>query len=457
MIRILLVSLVLSLSVAGCGGGNENGTDVLPDVSLDVPGDTDAGTPPWTPVEPHQETRGPYTVVWLKGTPYEMGKQQGEMLKEAIGEAMAFVAADPLLSSIPELAIQLGIYDVLAANSFPDIIDECRGIAEGAEGSGLTEELCVILNCGDVLLHLLYVGIPDPPEGPGCSGVITAGPATKDGRMLHSRNLDWGGMNIDIIYHNPVIFVRQPEEGIPHVIVGFPMDLTAYTGMNTRGIAFGTHAADPAGLEEMSGAGRSHVQATSQMLKSVGSLDDVEAFIEAQQHMTAGILVASDGQSGTGAVFDMTATGNGVRKTGEAGLVYGTNHFTSEEMKDKDDEGGPGSQKRWDRFMQLLEPASDDTVYGTIDHEVLYKVMRDVTDPWSGHEYTMEEIEAADFDTDGTIGANAPMHMVVFEPERLLFWVAAGKPPVHTIPALCFSLEELLGFENPTPCEPAEL
>ena len=457
--RWMVVGISL-LALAGCSDViGDGGIDASVELQMvDAPDALDVAADTWTTVAPHKESRGPYTVVWLSGTPYEMGKQQGEMLEDTIKEAMEFVMADPLLSSIPELAVQLGIYDILAAVSFTDILDECQGIVDGAPDSGLTLELCVILNCGDVLLHLLYVGIPeDAPEGPGCSGVVATGPATKDGRMLHSRNLDWGGMNIDIIYHNPVVFVRQPADGIPHVIVGFPMDLTAYTGMNTEGIAFGTHAADPAGLEEMSGMGRSHVQSTSQMLKSARSLDDVEAFLKDQGHMTAGILVASDGSSGTGAVFDMTATGIGIRRTDDAGMVYGTNHFESEAMKDKDDEGGPGSQKRWDRFKQLLDPEGAETVYGDIDHQALAKVMRDVTDPWTGKEYTLAEIEATGYDTDGTLGANAPMHLALFEPERLLFWVAAGEPPVHTRPSMCFSLEELLGYEDPAPCVPVEL
>jgi len=460
MMRHFLIVLLAVPTIAGCGGnGVQNGQ---PDAATDsaAPDSTvsdDAGTADtWAPVQSHMEKRGPYTVVWLHGTPYEMGLQQGAMLKDTIAEAMEFVAADPLLSSISELAIQTGIYDILAANSFPEILDECQGIADGAEDSGFTKELCVILNCGDVLLHLLYVGIPEAPEGPGCTGAVAFGPATTDGRLLHTRNLDWGGMNIDIIYHNPVVFVRQPEGGIPHVYVGFPMDLTAYTGMNLAGIAFGTHAADPAGIEEMSIQGRSHVQATSRMLEFVRSIDDVNTFLQDQQHMTAGILVASDGPNSTGAVFEMTATGTAIREPGNNGLVYASNHFVSEAMKDKDDEGGTGSLKRWDRLVQLLAPEGGESVHGAIDHETIASVMRDVKDPWTDETFTMEQLEAADWDTDGTIGANAPMHMALFEPGRLLFWVAAGKPPVHTKPSMCFSMEELLGLEDPEPCVPAE-
>ena len=38
----------------------------------------------WKPIAPHREDRGPIKVVWLRGTPYEMGYQHGQLLHDEI-------------------------------------------------------------------------------------------------------------------------------------------------------------------------------------------------------------------------------------------------------------------------------------------------------------------------------------------------------------------------------------
>jgi len=83
--------------------------------------------------------------------------------------------------------------------------------------------------------------------------------------------------------------------------------------------------------------------------------------------------------------------------------------------------------------------------------------MRDLVDPLTGVAATREELEAQDWDNDITLGGNGPMHFVIFQPGDHLFYVAAGKLPIFEQPYTCFSLEELLGLPNSTPCDPATL
>lgn len=409
------------------------------------------------PIEPHVETMEPFTILYLSGTPYEMGRQQGELLHDIVEEAVAFVEADVLLSSIPMIAEGMGIIDIARENSYPALLEECQGLVDATADVGFTMDLCLVLNFGDVMLEMVEVGVPESNlEGPGCSGAIVTGEATTDGRLLHSRNLDWGSMNVDIIHQNPVIFVRQPTDGIPHVYVGFPLNLSPYTGMSLAGLAIGSQEAEPASIAEMSATGRSHVQMVAELLRTANSLDEARTFINGEPHMSTETLVISDGNAQTGSVFEMTATGVGERPV-EDGYAYATNHFVHPDMVDKHAVPSGGSLARFQRFGQLIDPDGEESLYGQLDLVNLARVMRDPIDPRIGEELPYADLEAAKWDIDGALGLNGPMHFVIFDPQRHLFWVNAGILPLHTHSYRCFSLEELLHLPDATPCEPATI
>lgn len=429
----------------------------------------DNGPSQISPVEPKLEQRGNYTIVWLKGTPYEMGFQQGEMLHDVIKEGMEFVEADPQLSSIPLLAEALGLIELAENNSYQDVLDECRGLVDATADVGFTMEFCLILNFGDVILEFI-TGMPDERkfDGPGCSQVISVGEAAPDGRLYHARNLDWGSMDISVIHSHLVIFVRQPSDGVPHVGVGFPLNICTYTGMNMERITCCSNEADPVDSSEQSLTGRSHVQMLHHVLKNAKSLEEATEFIEGEEHMSAEILVISDGEAKDGAVFEMTGKHIKIRKP-ENGVVYVTNHFVSPEMEDLDAPQDPeavlageevdSSLLRFWRLEELVEPDGEETLYGGLDTDGLATVMRDRVNPVTdaAAPYDDESI-----DNDAGLATNGPMHFVLFDPAKRLFWVMAGKDPengkpyVSQQPYTCFSMEELLAYPDPTPCEPEQ-
>ena len=417
--------------------------------------DDDNSTPKeWQPVEPKMEKHGRYTVVWLKGTPYEMGYQHGEMLYDVIAEAMVFVENDEVLSLLPEIAKGLGVLELGAANSYQDVLDECQGMIDATQGTGFTMDFCMALNFGDVMMELLpSFRSSGEQQGPGCTEVLANGAASPDGRLYHARNLDWGSMDISIIHSYPVIFVRQPDEGIPHMFMGFPLNITPYTGMNAAGLSVCSNEADPLDATQRDEVGRSHVQMLGQILKHNSSLDEAKAFLEGEDHMSSEMIVVADGPNQTGAVFEMTAKHMKMRNINEDGYVYAVNHFLSDEMKDWDavqDIDNPDSSiLRHERLQQVVDPDGKDTLYGQLNIEGLAKVMRDRVNPRTGIEPPYDE---ENIDNDAGIATNGPMHFVLFDPQKLLFWVSAGQIPIDKQPYVCFSLGELLGYEDAEPC-----
>jgi hypothetical protein len=452
---ILLLTLLLSSGGCGAGGegGADGGGDVSPDGRLDAAegAAADAGAPWPAVVAPRLETRHGYAVVWLAGTPYEMGVQQGELLHDVIAEAVEIVNADPLYSLLPELARNAGILQLAEAHSFPEILEECQGLVAATADVGFEMDFCLALNFGDVMLEFVRHGMPDLDDlGPGCSQVVATGEATADGQLYHARNLDWGGMDLSIIYDNPVLFVRQPTDGVPHVYVGFPMNLSPYTGMNLAGLSIGSNEIHPIGPEAQRLAGRSHVQMVARLLATATSLDEALSFVAAEGHMSNEALMVADGPAGRGAALELSGAAQAVREL-DQGVVTLTNHFQAPETDPfdlpRDPETDDNSLLRAERLVQLVSPEGAETIWGNLDLERLAGVMRDRVHPRTGAESPPDTI-----DDELSLATNGLMHQVLFDPARGLFWVAAGQPPIHQIEYTCFSLDELLEVTEPRTC-----
>jgi len=434
--------------------GDQETTDGDQDVS---DGDTDleeAG-----PIGPKKEERDGFTVLWLHGTPYEMGFQHGQLLKDTIKDAMDFVEGDPLLKSIPSLAESMGILQLAEDTSYQDVIDECQGLIDGAEEERFNMSYCMALNFGDVMLE----NIPfKSGEGPGCTEIVSSGVANEDGRLYHARNLDWGSMDISIIHQHPVIFVRQPKDAIAHAFVGFPLNISPYTGMNAAGLSICSNEADPLDETQKDKVGRSHVQMLYMLLKSASSLSEAREFLTGEDHMSSETIVVADGNTKEAGVFEMTAAHMKERNLTD-GLVYAVNHFLDPEMAEYDAVQNPdeviagniedSSLMRLWRLEQLVDKDGEDTLYGQLGPENMIAVMRDTVNPLTkvAAGYDIENP-----DNNAGIGTNGPMHFVLFDPEKLLFWVAAGKLPIGEQPFKCFSLGKLLNLPDAAECTPAQ-
>jgi len=403
---------------------------------------------PWTPVEPHRETYENWTILWLAGTPYEMGLQQGQMMHEELAAGHDWLNTGHLLDIALPILRMLGLVDLAEQNSYPDVLEECRGINDAAADVGFTYEVCLLLNFGDVLVEFLGEGFPPAQAmAPGCTQIAAAGAATVDGRMYHGRSLDWS--KIDFLLDYPVIHVRQPDDGQPHAFIGFPGNLSPYSGINAAGLSVASNEADPLDNTMHDRVGRSHVQLVGQLLKHATNLDEAKQMVQEFDHMTVEIITVVDGPNQEAAVFEMSAKHVGVRELSE-GVVYTSNHFIAPETVNDDAEPiSESSAMRLLRLQQLADPNGEDTLYGDLDPAAMIAILRDRVDPETHEEYGPEV-----FDNNRAIATNGAIYQIVFDPESLLFWVAAGALPVPAQPFVGFSLGELLGLSDAVPVTP---
>jgi len=391
------------------------------------------------------EKRGDITVLRLEGTPYEMGLQYGKLVPEGIRDAADVLANDMAYSVIFSYAETSGLRDMALEHSYPDVLEECRGIARGARQAGVDNfayEDCV--TAANLLLILEQLSSMNPG---GCTQFVACEDATSDGTMVHARNMDWGRMQF--IIDNPLIIVRRPEGKIPWVEIGIPGVLLTLTAMNSEGLTVANnecYCQADRGTE-----GNSHPQMARQIMQECTSVDEAEAFLRAQDHASAEALVISDGKSGDAAAFEMSATHMGVRRLDENGIVYATNHFAHPEMAPLHDERPPdhNTNTRFTRLEQLLEPGGAESLHGRIDAPAAISVLRDRYNP-----HTQETHPEDLFSGGGSIANNSALQSVIMLPEERTFYVALGEPPVPYRTFTGFSLDELLEENDVVPDPP---
>ncbi len=392
---------------------------------------------------PRREAAGPYTIVRLEGTPYEMGQQHAELLREELIVGGVFLQEDVMMQLFIGIADAYDLGPVAESQSYPEIVEECQGLVDTLADENWTMRECLLLNFGDVVVEILTNGMPDAP---GCSQIVAAGAATSDGRLYHARLLDWFENEFVLAY--PVIFVREPTGELPHVFIGFPGNLSPYTGMNVDGLTVGSNEVSPPSTRAYELEGRSHVQLVARMLAEASSLSEARALAEGINHISWETIVVTDGDEGSGEAYEMSPLGMAVREL-EEGVLFELNHFAAETTVDLDVSPIPDSSaKRQLRLEQLVLPDGDQTVYGELDRDNLLAVVRDRIDPDTGEESSLDT-----FDDDLTLATNGALYSVIFDPERRHFWLSAGTTPVPQQSHRGFSLLELLGREDPNPVQ----
>jgi hypothetical protein len=400
----------------------------------------------WQAVAPHREDRGSIKVVWLQGSPYEMGYQHGQYLHDEI----ASMGREALgLLRFAGRGLALGRF--AAKRSYPGIVEECQGLTDATQDIGMTLDACLTLAYGDVYQEIFSYTLPNFLFWEGCSQWVAAGAATRDGRLYHGSSVDNDKKPIEYIVNNPVVFVRQPTDGLPHIFITYPGVLWPNWGMNVAGITLGLDTAHPDGPHELMLTGGSNVQIMAQILKTATSFAEARQIMETQPRVRANLIMIADGKSKAAGVFEFTGKSMGVRELQDNGALYMTNHFVLAEMRDKQPPPNPSSLSRFDRFAQLMEPDAN-SYHGNIDPAIMAQIGRDRTNP-----YTLAASSFDLFDDDASPGGNGSLRQGIYDPERLRFWVAAGRPPVPENPFVCFSLGEMLQFPNATPCESPDL
>lgn len=159
-------------------------------------------------------------VVYLEGSPYQMGYTHGKLLADKVKtSATTIVMAMCVGMKVP--ASKLDEAWAAMEPYVPDHIkEEMRGLADGA-GIGLKT------------IQRVHA-IPDLSEY-HCTFFGAWGKATKNGHLIQIRALDYA--TEAGIQNYPAIFVYKPDGKIPFVVVGWVGFVGCVTGINAQRIA----------------------------------------------------------------------------------------------------------------------------------------------------------------------------------------------------------------------------
>ncbi len=233
-------------------------------------------------------------VIIMKGSPYEMGFQNGYLNKEDIQKnvyhVLGVVLAFGKYLGVDESALD-EVWDLMSPYIPLEDKEEMRGLAHGSD-----IPLIVIQRFNAIPELSEYGGKKQfigkkykktklekgslfDPDLKTCSGVIAFGDATKNGEIYHLRSLDWirelGAQRY------PVIHVYQPDEGYSSASFSYAGFTGCITGMNEKYMAFGEMGYGNLKFETLEGV--PFVFLFKKLLREAGSIQEAVRIVKESQ------------------------------------------------------------------------------------------------------------------------------------------------------------------------------
>src|SRR2546422_1291280 len=187
-------------------------------------------------VETIGEGENAITVLYVTGTPYEMGYEHGRLLREQVRATIKDVETGALRLLPKAMRNSL----LLTTGEKRDVVDTLVDAAweklrpftpreDMQEMAGLAAGAGVPLHT----IHRMHA-IPDLGET-SCSALFAKDTATRDGHVYQLRILDYGA-NFNL-HKRPLITVYRPDGANPFIDIGWVGFVGVVSGLNEKGVA----------------------------------------------------------------------------------------------------------------------------------------------------------------------------------------------------------------------------
>ncbi|MFO7837056.1 MAG: C45 family peptidase [Candidatus Thorarchaeota archaeon] len=348
-------------------------------------------------------------IVNLQGNHYEIGVQHGQQLAGVILDTVVpFVQNDMNeLGISPNQAENIASdYEDLIGRRFPQILEETRGIAEGA-GIKYETALAVLFfwEIRDTVSHSF----------PECSSFVAAGEATDGNYVIASQNSDWPQkMRNKNIGHTFRVEAKGKYRFIGRGLAG-NLGRPSVIGFNEEGLTF-----VGSGIRQLEGAGFGFPPLTITRI-GLEECATVEEFLNLVNSIPrwshAGENVDVVDRDGNMARISFSTNRTLFVQTKDH-FLGSTNHYHNLEMRHfgpSNRDQYPSSFARYERLVELLKGN-----YGDIDPEKAIDIMSD-------HKH-------GDKPPDGVKSIcrhgtdTRTMTNVVLSPSTGEFWISKGNP-----------------------------
>ena len=220
-------------------------------------------------------------VLFLKGSPEQMGRQHGKLLNAEIHNvATKILYGVGVGSSFARGAWFIGEIEKAEARLEP-FMDKryLREMDAIADACGMDRQEARLANFFPELFH--------------CSGFALMGKATKDGHIYHGRVLDYlRGVGLE---QNAVVIVHQPDYGNAWVNISYAGFVGTVTAMNDKGISVGEMGGNGYGDWD----GKPMAELLREVMEKASTLDEAIQILRDSPRTCQYHYVISDGNTHT--------------------------------------------------------------------------------------------------------------------------------------------------------------
>ncbi|TAL05500.1 MAG: hypothetical protein EPO07_03415, partial [Verrucomicrobia bacterium] len=230
------------------------------------------------------------TVLFVKGSPEEMGRQHGALLAKKVRE------------DARRILYGVGIGSSLANGTwfFGEMNDAERRLLPHMDGRYLREMDAMAVAAGISKEEMRMANVF--PELFHCTGFAIYGDATVGGTLYHGRVLDYfRGMGLE---QNAVVMIFQPDVGNAWVNISYAGFVGSVTAMNAKGVAIG----EMGGHGEGQWDGKPMAQLVREVMEKANTIDDAVEIMRRGPRTCEYYYVISDGKTRRAVAIRATPT-----------------------------------------------------------------------------------------------------------------------------------------------------
>ena len=386
-------------------------------------------------------------VLYLTGTPFEMGCANGRLTQQLIHRQ-----EDSVLALMKQVAPWRPLQFVLeffvtfknrhmSANITPDLQMEVLGLVTGCPDAhpDMGPFYNRILNYHGAQ-DISYMLMNSPLIRRGCTAFGAWGAATAGDHLLSGRNFDW---EADPVFdEDRIVIIAEPKNGIPFISLAWAGMAGCVSGMNREGISIIVNGA-PSHLP--ADAATPTCLVAREVLEHARNLAEATAIIRKRQVFVSAMFLVGSRADGKFIVVEKTPAKTAVREPEpNADSLVCANHYLSAELKDDPINDtykrADTSLARFDRMTELLRDATN-----RLDAAACAAILRDRRLPGgrmagNGHRGSLNPLIAT--------------HSVVMDLTAGIFWAATPPHQLGKFVAFDLNAPEKLLPDQTLPADP---
>lgn len=373
-------------------------------------------------------------VLYLTGTPFEMGYANGVLTQkfihrqeETVLELLHRVAPYAWTRFLVKFFVvyqNRDLPDHFAADLQMEVFGISRGCPDSHPEAGPWFHRVLNYHAAQDISYML---MNSALIRPGCTAFGAWGKHTREGHLLAARNFDWEAA--PVFDEDRIVMICEPSDGLAFISLAWAGMVGCVSGMNREGLCVTVNGA-PSRLPRQAATPTCLV--ARDVLQHARNLEEAAAIIRRSRVFVSAQFLVGSRQDGRFVVIEKTPEHTVVREAAGDSLIICANHYMTPALTN--DAANQAfvrrdtSVPRYERMAELLAR----TTAGSLDPVQSAAILRDrrlAGDrfPGNGHRSTLNPLIAT--------------HAVILDLTAGMFW--AGSPPHQLGRFVAFDLNQV--------------